>query len=89
MIFGLIAQASNQAQQDNVMGTKLVEQEAPELMNQATALQDAPALNDSAQDPEWLAIAQNVPDSRQMQAGADKEVCKAGHMSYRLLSANI
>lgn len=74
------AQGLKHAQQDKVQGTKLVAQEPPELMNQVTALEEAAALHNSAQDPEWLAIAQNVPDGKQMQTGADEEVCTAGSM---------
>lgn len=51
--------------------------ESTDLMDQATALEEAAASRDSAQDPEWLAIAQNVPDGKQMQAGADEEVWQA------------
>ena len=34
-----------------------------------TALEEAAAMRDSANDSEWLAIAQNVLDAKQMQAG--------------------
>lgn len=48
--------------------------ESADVVGQATALEAAAALQDSAQDPEWLAIAQNVPDGKQMQARSDDEV---------------
>ena len=51
--------------------------ESTDLMDRATALEEAAALRDSAQDPEWLAIAQNIPDGKQMQARADEEVWQA------------
>lgn len=51
--------------------------ESGDLMDQATALEEAAALRDSAQDPEWLAIAQKVPDGKHMQARADEEVRQA------------
>ncbi len=34
-------------------------------------------MHDSGNDPEWLAIAQQVPDGKQMQAGADDEAAQA------------
>lgn len=46
----------------------------PNLVQQATALEEAAAMHDSAQDSEWLAIAENIPDGKQMQARADDEV---------------
>lgn len=48
--------------------------ESADLVYQATALEEAAALQDSVQDPEWLAIAQSVPDGKEMQARADGEV---------------
>lgn len=51
--------------------------ESTGLVDQATALEEAAALQDSAQDPEWLAIAQNIPDGKHMQARADEEVWQA------------
>lgn len=48
--------------------------ESADLVGQAEALEEAAALQGVAQDPEWLAIAQNIPDGKEMQARADEEV---------------
>lgn len=53
--------------------------EAGGLVHQATALEEAAAMRDSAQDSDWLAMAQNIPDGKQMQARAAEEVWQALH----------
>lgn len=57
-----------------------------DLVDQGTALEEAAALRDSAQDPEWLTIAQKVPDGKQMQARADEEVWQALHYLHVCLT---
>ena len=46
------------------------------------------AMRDSAQDSEWLAIAQNIPDGKQMQARAEEEVWQALWYPYLRLTVD-
>lgn len=63
--------------------------ESADSVDQALALEEAAALQDFAQDPEWLAIAQNVPDGKEMQARADEEVLQAlKYLCLRLTAAD-
>ena len=55
-------------------------------MDQAVALEEVAAWQDSAQDPEWLAIAQNVPAGKHMQAKANEEVWQALAVPPRVLA---
>jgi len=49
---------------------------APAL--QAAALEKAAARRDSGNDSEWMAIGQQVPEGRQVQAGADDAAAQVG-----------
>lgn len=49
---------------------------APAL--QAAALEKAAAQRDSGNDSEWMAIGQQVPEARQVQAGADDAAAQVG-----------
>ncbi len=45
---------------------------------QAAALEEAAAQRDSGNDFEWMAIGQQVPEGRQVQAGADDAAVHVG-----------
>lgn len=48
------------------------------LALQAAALEKAAAQRDSGNDSEWMAIGQQVPEGRQVQAGADDAAAQVG-----------
>lgn len=54
---------------------------------QAAAVEKSAAMHDSANDSEWRAIGQRVPDGRQVQAGCDNlQVCRRAWLSHAGMS---